>query len=60
MGIQLSNIGKVRARKRLLMCYHGAEIDFIKGRLEVANGSREVILHVVEVGIGHLREKKYY
>ena len=28
------------------MCYPWADIDFIKGRLEVANGSRGAILHV--------------
>ena len=28
LGIGLSNIGKVRARKRLVMCYPGADIDF--------------------------------
>ena len=28
------------------MCYPGTDIDFIKGRLEVANGSMGVILHV--------------
>ena len=28
------------------MCYPGADIDFIKDRLEVAHGSREVIIHV--------------
>ena len=33
LGIELSNIGKVRARKRLVMCYPGAGIDFIKDRL---------------------------
>ena len=38
LGIQLLNIGKVKTRKRLVMCYLGVDIDFIKGRLEVANG----------------------
>ena len=28
------------------MCYPGADIDFIKGRLRVAQGSRGVIIHV--------------
>ena len=37
LGIELSNIGKVRARRRLVMCYPGANIDFIKDRLEAAN-----------------------
>ena len=30
LGIEFSNIGKVRARKRLVICYPGADIDFIK------------------------------
>ena len=51
LGIEFSNIGKVRARKRLVMCYPGVGIDFIKDRLEVANGSRGVILHVGENSI---------
>ena len=51
MGIELSNIGKVKARKRLVIYYPGAGIDFIKGRLEVANGSRRIILHVGENSI---------
>ena len=33
LGIEISNIGKVRVRKRLVMCYPGANIDFIKDRL---------------------------
>ena len=40
----LSNIGKVRARKRLVICYQGVGNNFIKDRLEVANESRGVIL----------------
>ena len=46
LGIEVWNIGKIRTGKRLVMCYPGADIDFIKGRLERANGSRGVILHV--------------
>ena len=46
MGIELSNIIKFRGRKRAVMCYPGADIDFIKDRLEVAKGSRGVIIHV--------------
>ena len=46
MGIELSNIGKVRAKRRLVMCYPGMGIDFIKDGLDVANGSRDSILHV--------------
>ena len=46
LGIELSNIIKFRGRKRAVMCYPGADIDFIKDRLEVAKGSRGVIIHV--------------
>ena len=42
LGIEISNIGKVRARKRLVMCYPGACIDFIKDRLEVEMGLWEL------------------
>ena len=30
------------------MCYPGADIDFIKDRLEGANGTRRVNIHVGE------------
>ena len=30
LEIELSNIGKVRARKILVMCYPGTDTDFIK------------------------------
>ena len=46
LGIDLSNIRKVRARKRVVMCYPGVVIYFIKDRLEVAQGSRGVIIRV--------------
>ena len=46
LGIELSNIRKVRARKNVVMCYPGADFDFITDKLEVANGSRGVIIHV--------------
>ena len=46
LGIGLSNIGKVRARKRLVMCYPRTDIDFIKNRLKVANGFKGVILYI--------------
>ena len=32
LGIELSNIRKVRDRKRVVTCYLGADIDFIKNR----------------------------
>ena len=34
-----------------MACYPGANIDFIKDRLEVAHGSRGVIIHVGENNI---------
>ena len=46
LGIELSNIRKFGARKRVVMCYLGADNDFIKNRLEVTYGSRGVIIHV--------------
>ena len=46
MGIELSNIRKFRIRKRVVMCYPGADIDFIKDSLEVVRRSRGVIIHV--------------
>ena len=46
LGIELSNIRKVRGRKRVVMCYPGVDIDFIKGILGIAHGSRAVIIHV--------------
>ena len=46
LGIELSNIRKFRAGKGVVMCYPGVEIEFIKDRLEVAQGSRIFILHV--------------
>ena len=39
LGIELSNIRKIGTRKRVVMCYPGADIYFIKGRLEVAHVS---------------------
>ena len=46
MRIELSNIKKFRTRKRVVMCYPGVDIDFIKARLELADGSRGIIIHV--------------
>ena len=41
LGIEFSNI-----RKKVVMCYPGVDIDFIKDRLEVAHRSRGVIIYV--------------
>ena len=40
LGTEPSNIRKFMARKRLVMCYLGTNIYFIKDRLEVAHNSR--------------------
>ena len=45
LGIELSNIRKFRTRKRVLMCFPGADIYFIKDRLEVAHGSKGVLIN---------------
>ena len=37
---------KLRTRKRVVMCYPGADIVFIKDRLDIVHGSRDVIIHV--------------
>ena len=50
-GIELSNIRKFKERKRIVMCYPGTDIDFFKDRLEVAHGSRKVIIHIGEKSI---------
>ena len=44
--MELSSRRKLRIRKRVLMCYPEAGIDFIKGRLDIMFGSRDVIIHV--------------
>ena len=39
-------MGKFRTRKRVVVCYPGAVIDFIKDILKVAYESRDFIIHV--------------
>ena len=51
LGIELLNIGKVSTRKRLVMYFPGADVDFIKDGLELTNSSKGVILHVGENSI---------
>ena len=51
MGIELWSITAFMTRKRAVMCYPRADIDFIKDRLEVARGSRGVIIYVKEYSI---------
>ena len=46
LGMELSKRRKLGTRKRVVMCYPGAGIDFIKERLEVVHGSRDVIIHI--------------
>ena len=46
MRIELSKIRKFRTRKRVVICYPGANIDLIKDRLEVAYRSWGGTLHV--------------
>ena len=53
MGIELSNIRKVSARKKVVMSYPGVNIDFIKDIFEVAQGPRGVIIHVGGNSIGN-------
>ena len=51
-------------QERVVMLYPREVIDFIKDRLEVAQGSRGVIIHVEGHSIrnrdGHLKGQKYY
>ena len=44
--MELSRRRELGTRKRVVMCYPGAAIDFIKDRLEVVHGSRDVIIHI--------------
>ena len=37
-----------RKKLRVVMCYPGSGIDFIKDRLDMVHGSRDVIIHVGE------------
>ena len=46
MGNELLYIRKVRARKRVVICYPEAGTDFIKDRLEVLHVYRGVIIHI--------------
>ena len=45
-GMELSSRRKLGTRKRVVVCYPGAGIDFIKDRLEVVHCFRDVILYV--------------
>ena len=51
------NIKKFRTRKRIVMCYPLADINFIKDRLDVAHGSR-FKAHVGGISIRN-RGRKY-
>ena len=46
LGMDLSSRRKLGIRRRVVMWYPQAGIDFIKDRLEVVHGSRDVIIHV--------------
>ena len=65
LGIEPSNIRKLRTRKRVVMCYPGAAIDFIQDKLEIVHGSRGVIIHVgdkiaTEIWMERLKGQEYY
>ena len=63
LGTELSNIRIFRTRKRVVMCYLGADTDFIKDRLEVVHGSRGVIIRVrgnsIKNNYGTFESQKY-
>ena len=44
--MELLSRRKLRTRKRVVMYYPGVGVDFVKDRLDVVHGSRDVIIHV--------------